>query len=248
MSGFPDHFSSVADGYHCFRPDYPETLFDYLARLAPSPDSVWDCATGNGQAANALASRFRRVVATDASADQIAKARPSPNIDYRVATAEASGLPPTSVDLVTVAQALHWLDLSRFYAEVGRVLRPGGLLAVWSYNLLNVDRDVDVIIDKLYQQILGPFWPLERQKVETGYRDLPFPFRELTPPPFVMGAEWRLPQLMGYLRTWSAVARYRDQLASDPLEQIVPELTEAWGDRDRTRPVRWPLTVRVGAS
>src|SRR5213594_4767762 len=125
---FHDHFSAVANRYADFRPHYPAELFDYLGALVPRNSVVWDCACGNGQATLDLAARFHRVVATDASREQVAAATPHANVEYRVAPAEKSGLPDESVALITVAQALHWFDLERFYAEAKRVLSPTGVL------------------------------------------------------------------------------------------------------------------------
>lgn len=243
---FQDHFSALAADYASFRPHYPEVLFAWLAQQAPARNLAWDCATGSGQAALGLAAHFARVIATDASAEQIANARRNPRVDYAVAPAEDSGLAAQSVDLITVAQALHWFDLERFYAEVRRVLRPGGVLAVWTYNVLRTDNNaVNALVDHLYSEVLGPWWPLERRLVENGYRDLPFPFAELATPSFAMRTEWALPHLLGYLRTWSAVKRYREACGTDPVATIADALTAAAGACDRLR-VEWPLALRVG--
>ena len=136
---FHDHFSDVAKRYADFRPHYPAALFDYLATLVPRTPLVWDCACGNGQATVDLAERFERVIATDASREQVASARPNPKVEYRVAPAEQSGLPAESVGLITVAQALHWFDLDRFYAEARRVLYSNGVLAAWAYGVNEVE-------------------------------------------------------------------------------------------------------------
>jgi SAM-dependent methyltransferase len=203
---FQDHFSGHADRYGAFRPTYPVALFEYLASLAPARDLAWDCATGNGQAALALSPFFGRVVATDASPQQVAQARPHDRIDYLVAPAERTPLPESSIDLITVAQALHWFALPAFYSEVLRVARPGGILAAWCYELNEITPEVDQVIGRLYSDILGGDWPPERRLVEEGYRTIPFPFDEVAPPQFSMGARWDLPRLLGYLGTWSAVA------------------------------------------
>jgi len=243
---FNDHFSDHADRYGVYRPSYPPDLFKYLASNVPRRDLVWDCGTGNGQAAHGLAAHFRRVVATDASAAQIAQARPHDRIEYFVAHAEQSPLPDCSVDLVTVAQALHWLDLDRFYPEVRRVARPGSVLACWCYELSTVDEQVDAVINRYYKEIVGPYWPPERELVESGYRTLPFPFEELTAPSFRMVASWDLHHLMGYLGTWSATARYRADRGQDPLNEVRQALADAWGHPDRVREVTWPLRLRIG--
>jgi SAM-dependent methyltransferase len=246
-SKFPDHFSSVASRYADFRPHYPEELFDYLSTLAPRDAQVWDCAAGNGQATRGLAQRFARVVATDASAEQIASAPVLPNAEFRVALAEDSGLPDASVGLVTVAQALHWFDLPRFYAEVNRVLRPGGVLAVWAYGINRVEGEmVDALVQDFYGNLLGPYWPPSRQLLESGYRTLPFPFAEISAPPLRMEVRWPLERLLGYFSTWSATSRYVKATGENPLPALAEKLTPAWGDVNTPRLVAWPLALRAG--
>jgi ubiquinone/menaquinone biosynthesis C-methylase UbiE len=205
VEGFHDHFSAVANRYADFRPHYPAELFDYLATIADRDSLVWDCACGNGQATLDLASRFERVVGTDASKEQIASAKPHPRIEYRVATAEQSGLADQSVGLVTVAQALHWFDLEHFYAEARRVLRPGGVLAAWAYGVNEVEGEaVNELVQGFYDNTVGPYWPPERKLVKEGYRTIAFPFEEITPPTFRMETRWTLDELLGYFSTWSA--------------------------------------------
>jgi SAM-dependent methyltransferase len=246
-SSFKDHFSKASTAYSQYRPGYPPALFEYLASLSGPRHTAWDCATGSGQAALRLAALFDRVIASDASSSQIAAATRRGNIDYRVAPAEQSGLAAASVDLVTVAQALHWFDLEAFFNEVKRVLKPGGVIAVWSYNLLKIDPGIDPIIDRLYHDTLRGCWPAERKQVERGYADLPFPFDPVPEiPEFAMSASWSLPQLLGYLGTWSAVQRMIQERGNAPLEQIRPTLSQRWGDPERERSVAWPLSIRIG--
>lgn len=246
---FTDHFATVADHYAAHRPTYPPALFDWLAENSPVTGLAWDCATGTGQAAGELARRFRNVVATDASAAQIAAATPCSGVEYHTAPAEQSGLEAGSVDLITVAQALHWFDLDRFYAEVRRVLKPGGLLAVWTYGVFGTEGGDDAaelqrMLHTFYYRTVGPYWPPERRHVENGYADLPFPFAPVPVPPFSMAVEWRLTDLTGYLRSWSATARYRELHGSDPVEALAKELAGKWGEG--TRRIVWPLSVRAG--
>lgn len=242
---FKDHFSRLAADYAQSRPCYPDRLFEVVSALAPARDLAWDCATGNGQAATGLRGHFRRVVATDASAQQLAEAEPSDGIEYHVAPADAAPLETGSVDLITAAQALHWFDLPGFYAEVRRVARPGALLAVWCYDRLRV-AEVDDVVETLYSDILGPYWTPERALVETGYRTLPFPFEELPSPSLEMVHEWTLPQLRGYLGTWSSFYRFAQAIGHSPLKLVEEELARRWGDPEETREIRWPLMTRLG--
>jgi SAM-dependent methyltransferase len=243
---FHDHFSAVANRYADFRPHYPPELFDYLATLVPRDALVWDCAAGNGQATVDLAKRFSRVVATDASAEQISSATPQAGVEFRVAPAEASGLSDESVGLITVAQALHWFDLDRFYKEADRVLTPGGILAVWAYGINVVEGDgVNAVVQDFYGNTLDEYWPPQRRLVENGYRTIPFPFCEVQPPVFRMDALWTLEQLMGYFSTWSAVNRYIKANGRDPLEPLTETLRPLWGGAGVSRRIVWPLPVRV---
>jgi SAM-dependent methyltransferase len=195
-----------------------------------------------------LAAHFDEVAATDGSDAQLALAEPHPRVRYSRALADASGLPDGWASLVTVAQALHWFDLAAFYAEARRVLRPGGLLAVWNYNLMEIEPALDGPIQAFYRDTVGPYWPGERRIVEEGYRNLPFPFDEVPVPPQRMEAEWTLGEVARYLGTWSATLRYRDARGHDPVETLVAGLAEIWGAPETKRTVRWPLEVRAGTA
>lgn len=247
MTTFKDHFSGHAARYAKARPHYPGALFDWLASMSPRRGLAWDAGCGNGQATAALARVFDRVIATDPSAEQIAQAAAASNVEYRVEPAEAPSLADRSVDLVIVAQALHWFDLAKFYAGVDRVLADGGVIAVWSYGLSQVSRDVDAAFMRLYDQWLGNYWPPERRHIENGYAELEFPYAPVGDvPAFEMSCEWTLAQYLAYLGTWSATQRYMQATGVDPIERIAPEFEAAWGDAERTRTVRWPLVLRVG--
>lgn len=244
-ASFPDHFSAVAAAYATHRPTYPDALFDWIARVAPAHDVVWDCACGSGQATGALAERFAYVVATDGSAEQLSHAPATPRTVWKLATAEASGLPEHSVDAVTIAQALHWFDLERFWPEVRRVVRPGGLVAAWSYGMPGVgDVTIDAALRHFHDETVGPWWPLNRGHVDAGYRTLAFPFPALDPPPFAMRMSWSLDQLLGYIGSWSATRRFRDAEGRDPVPRLHEALHPHWGEA--VRDVAWPLTVLAG--
>jgi SAM-dependent methyltransferase len=246
MSAFKDHFSGHAADYRRFRPTYPPELFAFVAGAAAGRALAWDCGTGSGQAAVALAGHFDRVFATDASAEQVGNAEPHPKVEYAVAPAEACPLPDSSADAVTVAQALHWFDFDRFYAEVKRVLKPGGALAVWTYDLHAVNAAVDPVLGRLQAEYVGPYWPPERALVDAGYRTIPFPFEEVPAPAFEMTAEWDLPTLLGYMNTWSATKRFEKAHGFNPLERLEGDFAAAWGDPVAPRTVRWKLALRVG--
>jgi SAM-dependent methyltransferase len=246
MSGFADHFSMQAGSYAQYRPLYPASLFSWLAERAPSRERAWDCGTGSGQAAVALSRHFDTVIATDPSASQIGHAKPTDGVRYAVMTAERSAIATASVSLVTVAQALHWFDLSAFYREVQRVLVPGGVLAVWSYGLLTIEPAIDELIAHFYTDTVGPYWPAERAIVDAGYGTLDFPFAEEEAPAVAMEAEWTAGQLLGFLSTWSAVARFRSARGEDPMPRFAEALSERWGDRSLAKRVCWPLSLRMG--
>lgn len=244
---FKDLFSSQSGDYAKFRPTYPPEIFRYLASLCPSRSTAWDCGTGNGQAAVAVAEWFDRVIATDPSGKQLAQNVRHPQVDYRVAAAEASGLPSNSVDLVTAAQAFHWFDQDRFFDEVRRVCKPQGVLAIWSYGLARVTPEVDAVVLKFYSETLGRYWEIERRLVDDGYRNVSLPFQEVTPPHFEMTVDWSFNQLLGYLGTWSALQTFITKNGFNPLEALGRELHHAWGAAE-TRVVRWELALRAGRS
>jgi len=246
MMAFQDHFSSQAGAYARARPTYPPGLFAELARLAERRDLAWDCGTGNGQAALGLAAHFGAVVATDPSGAQLAVAIPHPRVVYRQLPESSSGLDPGSVDLVAAAQAAHWFDLDRFYLEAARVLRPGGLLAVWCYGVCRIAPGIDDVLGTFYYRTVGPWWPPERGHIDTEYASLPFPWPGLPFPRLAIERSWTLAELLAYVETWSAVKRYRDARGEDPMPGLGELLARPWGPAGRPRLVTWPLAMRIG--
>ena len=239
-------FATVAREYANFRPGYPAELFAWLARVSPSRAAAWDCGCGSGQASVALAEHFSKVYATDVAPEQIGAAKSHERVSYSVASAERSGLAEHSVDLVTVAQALHWFDVTDFYAEAARVARPRALLAVWNYPRPQfVDPELDRRFFAFYSQVVGPYWPAERRHIESGYRTLPFPFEEIQTPEFGVELNWDLDQVAGYVSSWSATARYRAALGVDPVPILRDSLGDAWPARGAQVPVRMPIGLRV---
>ncbi|HLQ58884.1 MAG TPA: class I SAM-dependent methyltransferase [Gemmatimonadales bacterium] len=245
---FADHFSGISAAYAAFRPRYPDALFDFLAQATPAHDEAWDAGTGSGQAAVGLARHFKHVTATDASSGQIEHATPDPRVTYRVSSAEASGLEAASVDLVTAAQALHWFERPRFWAEARRVLRPagGGVIAVWTYVMVEIAPPIDKIVRRFYRDVVGPYWPPERRITEERYQTIEFPFAEFAAPNFVIEQSVTLDEVAGYVRTWSATRRFVQQHNQDPVDDLVTELSPVWGAPQQSRLARWPVAMRVG--
>ncbi|HEU4720479.1 MAG TPA: class I SAM-dependent methyltransferase [Gemmatimonadaceae bacterium] len=246
MASFSDHFAASAASYASYRPSYPAALFDWLASVAPDRRLAWDCGTGSGQAAVALADYFAQVVATDPSTAQLEPARRHPRVRYVAMTAERAALAGASAGLITVAQALHWFDRPAFFAEARRVLVEQGVVAIWSYGLVTLgDERLDAAIRRFHGETVGPYWPPERRLVDEGYRAVELPFDLVAAPSFGMRADWTLAQLAGYLSTWSAVLRASAETGIDPLPALIESLRAAWGAA-AVRRAEWSLTLKVG--
>ena len=249
MGKFKDHFSSRASEYAAYRPVYPPELAEYLASCTQRHELALDCGCGTGQLSYLLASSFKRVVATDASAQQIERAMRHPNVQYKHALAEESGLPDGSVDLVSVAQAAHWFDLDPFYEEVRRILRPAGVIALITYGAIEVDGEIGNLLSDLHYNVLDRFWPHGRGHVEAGYSTLHFPFREVASPSITMRASWTADQLLGYVNTWSALRYAEKELGRKiigPYLKFNDNLMRAWGGSEIRHEMRWPIKMRVG--
>jgi SAM-dependent methyltransferase len=241
-----DNFSTHSDQYRQFRPTYPQDLFDFIYQHCLAFEQAWDCGTGNGQAALELAKRFKKVQASDISAAQLAQAPVHERIVYSQQAAEKTDFPAQSFDLICVAQAIHWFDFERFYAEAKRVLQPGGVLAAIGYGLTSSIPALDAVILHYYQNILGPFWDAERKQVEQAYQGIPFPFEEIKTLGFSSEFVWRFEHLLGYLQTWSAAKHYQQQKGHNPLDLVSEDLKLAWGEEEKLV-FRFPIFLRLGS-
>ena len=246
MSEIPQLFGARASTYASFRPEYPDALFHWLANHCPERQRALDIACGNGQASRPLRQYFAQVLACDASLDQLRASEDFSDIALFAASAEAQPLGNAGLDLIVVAQALHWFATPEFFAEVTRLLKPGGLFCAWCYGLLRIDGPLDELIDVFYWGTLGGYWPAGRSSVDAGYSDLYAPFPRLELPDLAIEARWDFNHLLGYLRTWSAVQCWEHQHDRDPVAEIAPALREAWGDSNQPRVVRWPLHFLAG--
>jgi SAM-dependent methyltransferase len=238
-----DLFSTNSSGYAAFRPTYPRELYEFIVSKVNKTDTAWDCACGNGQVARDLSEYFASVYATDHSAAQLANAFQKDNIIYSVASAEASGFPDRYFDIVTVGQALHWFNIPAFFQEARRVLRPGGVVAVWGYSLLKVSSEIDPLLNHFYTEIIGPYWDKERKLIDEQYETILFPFDKIATPSFEFSFEWTIDELSGYLTTWSSVQKYIKAHGVNPVHEFIEEIRPMWKGKMK---VSFPLFVLVG--
>lgn len=239
-----DRFSGHANLYAQYRIDYPADLYEFILSFANDHQVAWDCATGNGQVAGALADQFDRVEATDISETQLLLATKKPNIQYQISRAEQTPFADHTFDLITVAQALHWFDVNAFHAEVRRVGKPGAVIAEWGYGLVQLGAGLDAILLDFYRNRIGPYWDPQRKHIDNAYANLPFPFADAQRANFIARRTWSLDRFLNYLRTWSAVRQYILENEEDPVTQLGEELKLLWGDDERD--VQFPVFLRVG--
>ena len=246
MKQFEDHFSSNSAIYAKGRPTYPKELFEWLSDNAPDNKLAWDVATGNGQSAIALTDFFDKVIATDASLQQIENAQQHPKIEYKVESAETSSLPDNAVDLVTVAVGVHWFDFEKFYKEVKRVLKPEGIIAVWMYYFPFIDGRTEKIVQQMRLDILKDYWPERYIHILTKYEMLPFPFPRLESPKFTFTTKWQMQDLVNFFHSWSGTQKYIEIKNTDPVELVMDDLQEAWGDPQKVKEIKWDLYLKTG--
>lgn len=240
-----DNFSIGSDRYARYRPTYPDALYDFILANVTGRQHAWDCGTGNGQVAHRLSDHFQHVMATDISSSQLAQAIPHERITYSMQRAEATDFPDDFFDLIIVAQAIHWFDFDRFYAEVNRTLRQDGLMVAVGYGPPVITPEVDAVISDFYFNTVGPYWDKERTYIDEHYRTIPFPFQELAAPQINNISQWEFDRLIGYLETWSAVKHYQRENGQDPMPPLIPKLKAAWGDAP-LRSVNSPVFMRAG--
>jgi SAM-dependent methyltransferase len=240
-----DHFSSISAAYAAFRPRYPAGLFAYISSISLNHRRVWDCGAGSGQASADLAEYFGEVIASDISIKQVASAQPHTRVRWIVSSAEESPLARKSIDLIAVAQALHWFDHARFYDEVRRVATRDAMIVAWMYGSPRMEGPVGAALDRLMFETLGKSWPPGRNHILAEYRTIPFPFPRLPAPTFALEELWPLERVAGYARSWSATVQYRLKHDDDPVETFEREARETWTVGE-PRAIVWPLTVLAG--
>ncbi len=245
---FVDLFSDSADRYAAARPRYPDALIDFFARSSPSLDAAWDCGTGNGQAAVDLARHFKTVWATDPSQAQIDQAIPCHGVIYSVQPAEKVSFADHSVDAITVAQALHWFDLERFFPEARRVLKPGGFFCAWGYSWSHVEPAIDAVMQASILEPIRKYWADQNAALWEGYKNVHLPFKAVDAPSFSIRVEWTLLEYMAYVHTWSATRRAIQAEGPSFFEAACKRMEQAWGGQDRVRQVKMPLAVIAGVA
>jgi len=243
---YTDYYTNQAREYAEYRPTYPEELYNFLVDYAPKNSKVLDCCTGTGQAALELAKRFRCITAIDINKEQIKYATKRDNIAYRVAAAEQSGIDANSIDLITVATGIHWLNLEEFYCEAKRILTPQGIIAIWGYGATSITPEIDSILDHFTGVTLKDYWDDALWLAWNDYEGLPFPFKTIGDPGFMITKELTLDELRNYLFTWTTYQRYIKERESDPYEEIRRDLEAAWGNPNHKRTVSWAITMKLG--
>lgn len=240
-----DNFSNQSSAYSKFRPAYPDELINCIVSLVKTKQLALDVATGNGQVAVALSKYFETVYATDISENQLLHATKAANVIYKNLPAEKTDFKDQQFDLITVAQAVHWFDFDSFYREVGRILKPDGILAILGYGLFSTNPHSDAIIKDFYYHIVGPFWDPERKYLDENYKTIPFPLQEIRSGHFINEFIWTFEQLIGYLETWSAVEHYKKRNNKNPIDLIRNDLKISWENGDKK--VTFPMLLRIGS-
>ena len=193
----------------------------------------------------AMSTHFNKVLASDISKQQIENAFQAANIEYTVCSAEQTPFEDQSFNLITVGQALHWFDLDAFYAEAKRTLKEDGLLAVWGYANLSISDEIDKHFLHFYNNVVGPYWDEARRLVEDEYRNIHFPFKEISTPNFSIEVDWNVDQLAGYLTSWSATQKFIKANQYNPVGNFMIVLKPLW-KKDEVKRVKFPVFLRLG--
>ena len=239
-----DLFSEHSECYQKARPTYSEEIIGQILLAVNERQIAWDVGAGSGQFTQLLAPHFAHVLATDISENQLQHAPKLANVRYSVNTAQHSDLMAHVVDLVTVAQAIHWFDFESFYKEVRRVLKPDGVIAIIGYGLIQIhEATLHAKVQHLYHDTLKPYWDAERRYIDEGYQTIPFPFEEIATPQLELNYVWTAQQLFEYLTTWSAVQHYERQTGHSALTTIADDLR---AHRDTLISVTFPVLLRLG--
>lgn len=239
-------FVEQRSAYARYRPHYPDALFEWIAKACDGHALALDIACGAGQASAPLCRHFEQVLACDSSSAWLTASSFPEQVGRFTCDAEHLSITDDCLDLIVVAQALHWFASERFFAEVRRTLRQNGLFCAWCYGLASITPALDELIRHLHTEVLSNYWPEGRISVDNGYRDIAMPLPSIATPQQEIRLEWSLEQLVGYLRTWSAVTAYEKHNGHSPLEHLQTELSHAWGDPRQTRAICWPLHLIAG--
>lgn len=218
------HFeeSSHSQLYSVFRPRPPHSLVEKVLEGLPlkNRERAIDIGCGSGQSTFVLQSHFKEIVGIDVSSTQIDEAKKllgqDSTIIFKVGPAESLPFQDTCIDLVTCCQTIHWLDIPKFYLEVDRVLKPGGILAVYGYHFTGPSPNVPSYkaIEQLKKELYEttqPFWDSKRVLVDQGYTTIP----QIPYPNFYRDeshysdVEGTLEDLIGYISTWSGFRKFK---------------------------------------
>ncbi|HEX3166552.1 MAG TPA: class I SAM-dependent methyltransferase [Chitinophagaceae bacterium] len=241
-----DLFSKQSDLYARYRPTYPKELYEYILSFVKEKNTAWDCATGNGQAAVVLASHFKKVIATDISAAQIEKAIKKENIEYSVCAAESTPFADNTFDLVTVAQAYHWIKWEELRKEATRVCKPEAIMAIWTYNRNKLgDKKIDDAVYSFYENITKPYWDYERKYVDELYETVEFDYELLPVKQFETILNWQREDMIGYISSWSAIQKYIKVNGHSPIPIIEEELNKLWPEGE-VKKVVFPIYLKLG--
>jgi len=237
-------FAIESEQYARFRPTYPTELVELIVSLSPNLYSAWDVACGNGQLTHELSKYFEHVIGTDISQEQLDIAIKNENIQYKVESSAQSSLEKNSIDLITVAQAIHWFEFDSFYTEVKRVAKPDAIIAILGYELLSISKEIDDCIIDFYTKTLNGYWDERRKYIDEQYSTIPFPFEEMKIPHYSCKLQWNREDLLGYLSTWSAVKKYMKDTGNDAIEIIKPHIYSMW-EVNQERKVTIPIITKI---